>query len=651
MDPTLFDHLPVVVCETIPVRDDAGNIVDLEWSAANALMNRSILPEGGSIVGMRVFEFDPSYRDSEMVRAVLKVLETGEPLTFLTNRGRAAQMFRQVMKTVIVPTERGVLSCSHEVTDIAHERDAALAKSELMDAACDNGVHGLVISDHKGKILYVNRALCGLLGYAREELVGADAGLMMGTGRFQPSPELMEKIRSRQAFEHVTDSEMVTKSGDIVRISAAMSSAYPTADQKPVFITHIQDVREERRKAHELRDALHRAEQATRMKSEFLANMSHEIRTPLNGVLGMAEILSKGKLTPAQQEQVETILDSGKTLMSILNDILDLSKIEAGKLEVSPIAGDLRHKLSRAFKMHEAMARERGLNLQLFIDPSVPSRLIFDPVRVRQCVDNLVSNAMKFTQRGDVLLVVTCEPLPQGENRITIHVSDTGCGIPADKIDSVFESFSQADGSTTRQYGGTGLGLPITRKLARMMGGDLTAVSEPGRGSVFTLKFIAETSESVWDASDFRGDHPVRAGQGTRLGGHRALVVDDNSINRKVSRSFLEHAGLDVTEAVDGRDALKTLEREPFDIVLMDIHMPILDGVEAFKRLRESEYPNRHVPVVALTADSMRGDREKFIAKGFDGYVSKPVDERSLTTVIGQILGVTSDLEERRRSA
>lgn len=656
MDKSLWDLLPVVICETAAIRNESGEIVDLEWTAANRLMNESILPDGGEVTGMRIFEFDPSYRGSEMVRAVIDVIETGEQRTLFTSQGRAARMLGKVMKTTIIPSEhegsRRALSVSHEITDIAQQRDEARRMFELAKAACDHALHGIVLSDSAGKIVYVNRALCEMSEYTEDELIGENVGVLLGVEKYRPDAELEQKLAEGQVLRHVTEAETPRKNGGVNSVELSLTSAPFGEDGETVFITYVRDVREERRQAHELRDALNRAEQATRLKSEFLANMSHEIRTPLNGVLGMAQVLAHSQLTPGQQEQVSTILDSGKTLMSILNDILDLSKIEAGRLEVTPVVGDLRHKLSRMIKLHAATAEEKGLNLQLFIDPGVPSRLTFDPVRVRQCVGNLVSNAIKFTEKGDVMVVVTCEPDGTGRHRIIVHVSDTGLGIPPEKLDSVFESFSQADGSTTRRFGGTGLGLPITRKLARMMDGDVTVVSEPGRGSVFTLKFVA-------DSHDLNGleDHVIapipatRQAPKTGLGGRKALVVDDNGINRRVARTFLEHYGLEVGEAADGNEALEALDHEPFDIVLMDIHMPGLDGAEAFKRLRNSGSVNRVTPVIALTADSMRGDREKFLAKGFDGYVAKPIDERSLITAIGQVLSVPTEFDERRISA
>ncbi len=655
MDMALLDMLPVVICETAAVRDESGKLIDLQWTASNRLMNESIRPNGESIVGMRILEFDPAYKDTEMVRAVTHVIETGESRTFTTSQGRAAKMLGKFMKTTIIPVERDgerrALSVSHEITDIAEERDEAVRLYELAKSACDNALHGIILNDTAGRITYVNRALCEMSEYTEEELIGQDVGILTGDETYEPDPELAMKLASGEVLRHVTQAETPTKSGGTNQVELSLTSARWGEKGERVFITYVRDVREERRQGHELRDALNRAEQATRLKSEFLANMSHEIRTPLNGVLGMTQVLAHTNLTPDQREQVATILDSGKTLMSILNDILDLSKIEAGKLEVTPVVGDLRHKLSRMIKLHAATAEEKGIQLQLFIDPSVPSRMKFDPVRVRQCVGNLVSNAIKFTEKGDVMVVVTCEPTETGHSRVIVHVSDSGCGIPAEKMDRIFESFSQADGSTTRRFGGTGLGLPITRKLAQMMGGDVTVVSEMGRGSVFTLKFVADAGDEIHMHEAVLPKPAAPRTKQEGLGGRRALVVDDNGINRRVARTFLEHYGLVVSEAGDGNEALEALDHEPFDIVLMDIHMPGLDGAEAFKRLRNSGSLNRVVPVIALTADSMRGDREKYLAKGFDGYVAKPIDERSLVTVIGQVLSLPTDFGERRARA
>ena len=651
MQASVFDRLPVLVCETAPIKDETGKIIDLEWVDANQLMNESILPEGGSVVGMRIFEFDPTYRDSDMVKAVLECLETGKPGTLITNQGRAARMLSKVLKTTLIPTERGVLCCSHEITDIAKERDEAIGRAELLRLACDHALHSIVIADHAGRILYMNEALETLTERRFEDLEGQHVDLLMGPGQARRSEELQDKIESRQVINHISDGEIHTPSGEKIRVSIALNSAFLPNASEPVYIMHILDVRESRRRAHELNQALQQAEQATRMKSEFLANMSHEIRTPLNGVLGMAQTLASETLTPSQQEQVSIILESGHALMVLLNDILDLSKIEAGKLEISPVASDLRHKLSSLFKLHESVAKEKGIKLGLFVHPDVPSSLTFDPVRLRQCVGNLVSNAIKFTEKGEVMIVVTTDAIKGTESqRVTIHVSDTGCGIAPDKLDRIFDSFSQEDGSTTRRFGGTGLGLSITRKLARMMEGDVTVVSEQGRGSVFTLTFNAQVVAAPYSKQPLKAVQIREARRRTSLSGCQVLVVDDNAINLRVASTFLGNHDISVTTAQDGKDALERLSRKPFDLVLMDIHMPGLDGAEAFRRLRMSASPNRLIPVIALTADSMAGDRERYLSMGFDGYVSKPIDERTLVSAMSQVLSVSAAPEAVRRA-
>ncbi|WP_084418317.1 response regulator [Henriciella litoralis] len=644
----ILDHLPVLVCETCPVRNEAGEIVDYEWTMANRLMNESILPDGSSIVGMRVFEFDPSYRSSDMIREIETVLATGQPATMITGQGRAAKMLKTVLKTTLIPTKDGVLSCSHEVTDLAKERDQAIDRAELLQTACDSAVHAIAIADRHGTLLYTNDALLELAGYEAGSLVGQHTTKIFDRAALKKTNEIFRNASTGERLKHIAETELISSTGERIQVAVAMNSAVLPGQSEPVFITHIQDIREEHRKALELKAALHEAEQATRMKSEFLANMSHEIRTPLNGVLGMAQTLAAENLTPSQAQQVSIILESGQSLMVLLNDLLDLSKIEAGKMDITPVPADLHHKLTNLYKLHRTQATEKGLGIRLHIDPSVPPALMLDPVRVRQCLNNIISNAIKFTAEGEILIVATTHALKGGRLELIVHVSDTGCGIAADKLDQIFESFTQEDGSITRKFGGTGLGLAVTRDLARMMGGDLNVVSEQGRGSVFTLKIVTEAVAPELQLQTRRqASRRVPARRQTVISGSRALVVDDNALNLRVLRTFLEMYDIDICEASDGREALSKLDTETFDFVLMDVHMPKMDGVEALRRLRMSNSRNRQVPVLALTADAMSGDRERFISLGFDGYVSKPIEERDLISAIGQVLYVTSGKEVR----
>jgi signal transduction histidine kinase/ActR/RegA family two-component response regulator len=372
-----------------------------------------------------------------------------------------------------------------------------------------------------------------------------------------------------------------------------------------------------------------KANAASRAKSEFLAMMSHEIRTPLNGVLGMAQALAMDDLAAGQREKLDVILASGETLTALLNDILDLSKIEAGKLEITPVDSDIAAVLDRAVDLFAPRARERGLQLAITRDGDGPDWLKLDRVRVHQCLTNLVSNAVKFTGSGAISVRWSTQ-CTNGDCSVRIAVTDTGIGMDAEAMNRLFNAFTQADGSTTRRFGGTGLGLAITRRLARMMGGDVLVASEPGRGSTFTLTFTAQPA-----LTRPRRTRPAPGEtHAAPAGAVRILLVDDNATNRQVARLFLARLHAEITEAENGAEALARLAERPFDLVLLDVHMPVMDGCETIRRIRASDRPWRTLPVIALTADAMEGDRERFVAMGMTDYLAKPIDRRALLNAI-----------------
>ncbi len=397
------------------------------------------------------------------------------------------------------------------------------------------------------------------------------------------------------------------------------------------------DVTALRERERELRKARKEAEAANEAKSAFLANISHEIRTPLNGILGMAQLMAASDLTPEQRDQLDTILDSGKTLMAILNDVLDLSKIEAGKFDISPIDNDLGHLLRRLEKLWSPRATEKGLSLKLQIDPASETFLRFDPVRVRQCVSNLVSNAIKFTDKGGVTVTASAATREDGTYEVSIRVADTGIGMDAETAGKLFSPFMQADASTSRRFGGTGLGLSISRKLAQLMGGDVSVESEAGKGSVFKLTFHALQGRRADEApanADVDKTGGVRWAKGLSV-----LLVDDHALNRKVARLFLEPLGISIVEAENGEEAIRWLQTQKFDLVLLDMHMPVMDGAETLHHIRQHEDTAiRTVPVIALTADSLGPNNGRYRALGADGYVGKPIDHRELVTEIGRVI-------------
>ena len=434
--------------------------------------------------------------------------------------------------------------------------------------------------------------------------------------------------------------EALFRTGDTVEVSHSGGRIFRTSYTQMSGNRHVSialDITELRRREEELIQSQQQAEAANNSKSSFLANMSHEIRTPLNGILGMAQVLVESGLTPEQRELAETVLESGKSLKALLDDILDLSKIEAGRMELAPVDKDFHQVLRRQLRLWMPRAEEKGIVLTLAIDKDVPIFLRFDAERLGQCIANIVSNAIKFTERGEVAISTSSLPLPGG-TAITLKIRDTGMGMSPATSDRLFAPFTQADSTISRRFGGTGLGLVITRRLARLMDGDLTVESQEGVGSTFTLKFAAQPVSELAAASVNQGAAPTGPMM-TSLRGKRLLLVDDHPLNRRVGRLFLEPEGFHITEAVNGLEALEKLAAEHFDLVLLDIHMPILDGIETLRRLRKSPEPWHDVPVIALTADAMSGDRERYLAQGMDGYISKPIDKVDLLMEIQKLLG------------
>jgi signal transduction histidine kinase/ActR/RegA family two-component response regulator len=377
------------------------------------------------------------------------------------------------------------------------------------------------------------------------------------------------------------------------------------------------------------------AEASNMAKSAFLANMSHEIRTPLNGILGMAQVLANGELSEFQHNGVHTILASGQTLLALLNDVLDLSKIDADKLEIAPADCVIRDVLLGLHKLFLPCAAEKGIELRLAVDDSVPVHLKFDPNRVRQCVSNLVSNAIKFTNAGHVSIAVSHSVATDTKHQITVTIADTGQGMRPEVVAKLFSEFFQADASSTRRHGGTGLGLAIARKLARMMGGDVAVTSTAGEGSIFTFTFSAERG----NASAVSVSSAMAQDRGSvTLNGIRILIVDDNAVNRQIARLMLAPYGASIKEAVNGKEALAALAEAPFDLMLLDVHMPVMDGIEAIHRIRANEASWCDIPVIALTANAMSGDRERFLMAGMTGYTAKPIEQSVLISEIRRVL-------------
>ena len=521
-----------------------------------------------------------------------------------------------------------------------------LRESALLDQwACaryiEDGYFELDLSP-EARYVFVNEAFCGMTGYSADELLGASYRDFADDEQIGVLSEMFANVLKSgeplKAFEY----SLTRKNGDKRFVEDSVSLKRDAKGQPNGFMGTRRDSTERKLTERELAKAKEAAEAASKAKSEFLANMSHEIRTPMNGIIGMTTLALDTRLSPYQADCLTTVKDSAEALLTILNDILDFSKIESRKLELESIPFDLADVIARTLKPLALKARQQGLTLISEIAPEVRLDLVGDPGRLQQILTNLLGNAIKFTSRGQIRLTVRVDVRIENSTRLHFLVSDTGIGIAADKHATVFDAFSQADSSTTRRFGGTGLGLAISTTLVQMMGGRIWVDSQPDVGSTFhfTASFDMRDGAGVMPAPT-----PLPASAARRS--LSVLLAEDNLVNQRVAEGMLTMRGHRVTVASNGREALAAIEQTAFDLVLMDVQMPEMDGFEASVAIRVRERSTGgHVRIVAMTARAMHGDREQCLLAGMDGYLSKPIDRDLLMAVVEQ--EADTDPTERR---
>ena len=540
-----------------------------------------------------------------------------------------------------------ILGLAADITERKRAEEELRASERQLRAFIEDAPVCVAMFDREIRYLAASRRWITDYGFGHSDLTGLCL--------YDLIPNLPEKWRDshRRSLagekQHLGEDVWIRADGAEQWVS---SSVYPWSDPQGNvggIIISAEDISQRKLNEQLLHDAKLAAETANAAKSTFLANMSHEIRTPLNGILGMTELVLDTQLTEAQRENLSLVHFSADSLLSIINDILDFSKIEAGKLDIELIPFQLRGSLQQILKTCAIRAQHKGLQFSFNAPTDVPDSLIGDPGRLRQVLLNLIGNAIKFTERGQILVAVAAAFPVKGRVLLHFGVKDTGIGIPTETQEKIFAAFSQADGSMARRYGGTGLGLAICVRLVGMMGGRIWVESVPQKGSIFhftlDLALAAKETIATGDQLGLQGaasqtSSPLAASPETFAGnGCRVLLVEDNAVNRTLAQHLLEKRGFEVSIAVDGKQAIAATQNAEFDLILMDIQMPEMDGFQATAEIRKCEkLTSRRTPIIALTAHALKEDRERCLSAGMDAYVTKPIRPAELFQVIQNLL-------------
>lgn len=539
--------------------------------------------------------------------------------------GNEKYISASISPTSVFGDSMGAVIVFRDITRI-REAEIELTSYKLLS---DNANDIILFCGSDGRIKKANAAALRSYGYSGDEIL-----CMTIQDLIEPDESRFELSRPGKKHPNEIYYEAMARRKDGSTFSVEVSLEEALIGKDKVILSIQRDITERKQVLLKLEEAGKRAEAANKAKGEFLANISHEIRTPLNGMLGMIELTLLTSMTPQQSENLRIAKNCAGTLLGLINDVLDFSKIEAGKLMVDNIGFQLSDMVYGIIEPHKAKAGSKGIYLGYHLDPLIPSTVFGDQVKLQQVLNNLMGNAVKFTDRGGVDLNVTLKESLADSDIVEFRVTDTGVGISPEAKERIFESFRQEDNSVTRKYGGSGLGLAISKRLVEMMGGTIWVISKKGEGSQFGFT-VTFSRTGALDHKDLQAGSVVRSDCPRRI-----LVAEDDPVNAIVITRMLMEGGHEAEIAVNGLEALKAHGDKSFDAILMDIHMPVMDGVEATKKIREKEKSTgMHIPIVAITANVFQGDQERYLAAGMDGYIAKPVNIREMLDSVEKIIG------------
>jgi PAS domain S-box-containing protein len=634
---SIVEHLN----DALYIHDFDGNLLDVNDNTCKLLgYTRQ------ELIGSHLSRYDGPENARLIPERMKTLVDTGQLFFDGEHIRKDGTLVPTTVSAQVISREGSGLAQSflRDITERRKAEDQIARSLSLLQATLESTADGILVIDAQGKVINANHRFARLWNIPQDLMSAGDDSKLLGhvLGQLEDPDEFLRKVKELYAAPE-------SESFDTIRFrDGRVFERY----SKPQWLNakpegrvwSFRDITAQQKAEDDLRNAVVAANAASDAKSQFLANMSHEIRTPMNAILGFSELLCNEPLTPEQADFVQTIRSSGTHLLALINDILDFSKIEAGKMTLEITDCSLAELLNEIESLMTPFAKTRGLRFEMLEPTVLPQTIRTDPVRLRQCLTNLINNAIKFTSSGHVLVRSTLIESADAPF-LRFEVEDTGPGIAPEAQERIFEAFEQADGSMTRKFGGTGLGLTITRRLTEMLGGKISLVSELGKGSVFAIEIPVNVDVQKQPAQN-RRNFPI-PGQSSdplpqRFQG-KVLVAEDIRTNQALIRTLLQQLGLSTTIVSDGQDAVEKVMNADFDLIILDMQMPRLNGFDAARFIRTQGITT---PIIALTAGAIVGDREKCLAAGCDDYLSKPITRQGLVAALAQYLPAAAPADQ-----